>query len=123
MQSPEQSGDKLLVRGITPNGFRIGGQHYDSPLLLYGSAIYDWKDARLDIAGGLLSLTQLEPRAELVLVGTGAHMQTLAVAFVQAMKQQAMTVEAMDSRSAARTFNLLVMEGRRVAAALLPPNF
>ena len=122
MQGTEKPTDKPLVRGITPGGFRISGQIYDRPILLCGSQIYDWVDAQLHEAGTLLGLGQLSPPPELVLIGTGAHMHPAGPALVKAMKAAGMAVDYMDSRSAARTYNILVLEGRAVAVALLPPD-
>lgn len=122
MDADANKADKPLVRGITPSGFRISGQIYDRPILLYGNHIFDWSTAQLDSADGLLGLAQLHPRPELLVIGTGAQMRPVGTALRQALKAQAIVVEAMESRSAARTYNILVMEGRFVAAALLPPD-
>ena len=122
MEGGEKNNDKPLVRGITSSGFRISGQIYDRPLLLFGGSVYDWSDAQLTRADNLLSLAEFTLPPELLLVGTGAQMQSVAPEFIQALKTHGIAVEVMDSRSAARTYNILVMEGRQVAAALLPPN-
>ena len=114
--------DIPLVRGITASGFRIAGHIYDQPLLLYRSNIYQWPDAQLVQAGALLSLANLDPKPELLIIGSGAQMQRADASLIDEMKRHGINVDVMDSRSAARTYNLLVLEGRRVAVALLPPN-
>lgn len=39
---------------------------------------------------------------------------------MQALKKRGLSVECMDTGAACRTYNVLMAEGRRVAAALLP---
>lgn len=64
-------------------------------------------------------LLALEPRPEVVLLGSGAT-QRFAPASVRAgLMQRGIGLECMDNAACARTFNLLVNEGRHVAAAFL----
>jgi uncharacterized protein len=58
---------------------------------------------------------------ELLLLGLGRRMAPVAPALRAALKAHGIAVEAMDTGAACRTYNLLVAEDRRVAAALLPP--
>ena len=48
-------------------------------------------------------------------------MAPVAPALRAALKAHGIAVEAMDTGAACRTYNLLLAEDRRVAAALLPP--
>jgi uncharacterized protein len=59
---------------------------------------------------------------EVLLVGTGKHQKFLSAELVQPMWAQGVGVEVIDTRAAARTYNILVAEGRRVVAALMVPN-
>ncbi|KAL0950071.1 hypothetical protein HGRIS_010075 [Hohenbuehelia grisea] len=60
------------------------------------------------------------PRPEILLLGTGKHL-VMPPPFVRSQLQQlGIQLEAMDTRNACSTYNLLSEEGRRVAAALLP---
>ena len=56
---------------------------------------------------------------QLVLLGTGATQKFPATNIRAAFAQRRIGLEVMDVGAACRTFNLLVQEGRRVAAALL----
>ncbi|MEJ5210350.1 MAG: Mth938-like domain-containing protein [Burkholderiales bacterium] len=57
--------------------------------------------------------------ADIVLLGTGPRLCFPSSRLVQALPRQGIGLEVMDSFAAARTYNILLSEGRRVAAALL----
>ncbi|KAJ3296504.1 hypothetical protein HDU79_006529 [Rhizoclosmatium sp. JEL0117] len=67
---------------------------------------------------GLLEVVR--PTPEILVVGTGAQMQRMPQHLRSYLNGLGMQVEIMSTRHAASTYNLLVQEGRRVAAALLP---
>lgn len=62
-------------------------------------------------------IAQLEP--EMVLLGTGDRQRFPRPHLIQALLARGVGVEAMDTAAACRTYNIIMMEGRRVAAALL----
>ena len=73
-------------------------------------------------AGGLalkdfLLIADLQP--EVVVLGTGSRLQFPAPAATQPLIQARIGLEVMDTAAACRTYNILMGEGRRVAAALL----
>ncbi len=57
--------------------------------------------------------------AEIVLVGTGDSLRFLHHRLLQSLARAHVGVEVMDTRAACRTYNILVAEGRKVAAALI----
>jgi len=57
---------------------------------------------------------------QIVLIGTGARQRFLAASLIQPLNRLGIGVESMDTQAAARTYNILMNEGRRVVAALLP---
>lgn len=59
---------------------------------------------------------------ELLLIGTGRTTAFPAADVLLALRQERVGVECMDSRATARTYNILVGEGREVAAAMLLPG-
>ena len=65
----------------------------------------------LDFLGGL--------GVEIVLLGTGENLRFLQPRLLQSLAQARIGVEVMDTRAACRTYNILVAEGRKVAAALI----
>jgi uncharacterized protein len=61
----------------------------------------------------------LEFMPELVIFGSGAQLRFPPVALTAALNRQRIGVETMDLQAACRTYNVLMAEGRQVAAALL----
>ncbi|MCG6885896.1 MAG: MTH938/NDUFAF3 family protein [Proteobacteria bacterium] len=58
-------------------------------------------------------------KPELILLGTGATLQFPAADILAPVHQAGLGIEIMGTAAACRTFNILVDEGRNVAAALL----
>lgn len=58
---------------------------------------------------------------EVVLLGTGARQRFPAAAILARFLSRGVGIEVMDNAAAARTFNVLVAEGRRVVAAFMLP--
>ena len=59
---------------------------------------------------------------EILLLGCGPQIAFLDPLLRQAIRDRGVKVEVLDSGAACRTFNLLVTEGRAVAAALIAVN-
>ena len=57
---------------------------------------------------------------EVMLVGTGTRQRLLHPALYAPLSKLGIGVEAMDTQAAARTYNILMAEGRRVVVALMP---
>lgn len=67
------------------------------------------------------SAPQKPPDAtEVILVGTGRKQRFLPSGATRKLLDMGVGVEIMDTQAAARTYNILMAEGRRVIAALLP---
>lgn len=105
------------IQGFRGQGFRVGGVDYPSGVVASAAGGAAWAATDLDalseadLPGGEL---------DLLILGTGPTMRRPPPALVKAAAARGLAVEAMDSRAAARTYNMLLAEGRRVAAALLP---
>lgn len=57
--------------------------------------------------------------AEIVLLGTGPRLRFPPVALQRLILQAGAGLETMDAMAACRTYNILAVEGRKVAAAIL----
>ena len=61
-----------------------------------------------------------EPPIEILLIGSGAAFELAPPALRQALGARSIALECMDTGAACRTYNVLMAEDRRVAAALIP---
>jgi uncharacterized protein len=106
----------LLVDGVSGDGWRIGGEILAAPVL-----IANGRAETVAPADGLACLDPvlaLVPRPEVLLLGTGARLVWPPAEMRRAAAAAGIALEAMDSRAAARTWNVLAQEGRLVAALL-----
>ncbi len=79
----------------------------------------EWTAAAVTIEG--LAPVVEQGGVELLLLGLGRRMVPVAAVLRAALKARGIAIEAMDTGAACRTYNVLLAEDRRVAAALLPP--
>ncbi|MGB3146792.1 MAG: Mth938-like domain-containing protein [Paracoccaceae bacterium] len=111
----DYSGPAQPIDGYGPGFFRFGGRVWQGPLLVGPAGAAAW--------GGmedLAALKALEGQVDVLLLGTGATLSYADPALMVVMNDLGIGVEPMISPSAARSYNMLLAEGRRVAAALLP---
>ncbi|XP_052577204.1 NADH dehydrogenase [ubiquinone] 1 alpha subcomplex assembly factor 3 [Peromyscus californicus insignis] len=110
--------DSYNSRGFTINGNRVLG-----PCALLPQTVVQWNvGSHQDITEESFSLFwMLEPRIEIVVVGTGNKTERLHSEVLQSMRQRGIAVEVQDTPNACATFNFLCHEGRVTGAALIPP--
>jgi uncharacterized protein len=99
----------------------INAQRYSHALLVLPEApIEPWAPARFDelAAEHFESIAQHEP--EVVLLGTGPTQRFPHPRLTAALAARRIGIESMDTAAACRTYNILMTEGRKVLAALLP---
>jgi uncharacterized protein len=107
--------DATPIDGYGPAFFRIGGEIREGAVLLLPRGLRSW--------GGYGDRERILAQADeidVLLVGTGPQMAYLPAEFRTALDAAGIGVEAMASAQACRTYNVLLGEGRRVGAALLP---
>jgi uncharacterized protein len=98
---------------------QVNSQRYQSSLIVMAEQVLDWAPSgfsQLD-AGHLEILRTLGP--EIVLLGTGPAQRFPHPRLTAPLAAAGIGVEVMDLKAACRTYNILVAEARRVAAALL----
>lgn len=107
--------DAKPVEGYGPGFFRIGGEVIEGPVITAQSGTRTWGGFD-DIA----ALQALIPETDVIFIGTGAEIAHLPSGLRAQLEEAGVGVEAMASPAAARTYNVLLSEGRRVALAMLP---
>ena len=100
---------------IAVNGRRLTRSFLLTPQRL----IEDWPPASFDSMSeaDLLAVANLD--CPIVLLGTGARQRFPAPALMRQLIERRVGVEVMNSHAACRTYNILMAEGRDVAAALI----
>jgi uncharacterized protein len=102
-------------------GFRFAGMSHRGSILILPSGIYAWPPTRSE----QISLQALEPalaeaeELDLLLLGSGPSLVPPAPDVRAGFAQRGLALEAMDTGAACRTYNVLLAEARKVAAALI----
>ncbi len=113
----------ILRVQTTETGFRlqIGNSAHESSVILSASGITPWSPTRPE---------ELEQRhfeqlalleAEVIVLGTGNSLVFPDPLLTQALTNAQIGLEVMNTQAACRTYNVLLGDGRPVAAALLLP--
>jgi len=108
-------GTAMPIEGYGPGFFRVGGHLLRGPCLItpWGAGVWGGLEdtaAPLSLAG----------RIDVLFVGMGTEIAHVPCRFRDAVEAGGIGVEVMNSPAACRTYNVLLSEGRRIAAALLP---
>jgi uncharacterized protein len=109
-----------VIRAYGPGLLRIGERTFDRSVIVTADTLIEgWRPARIDDLQptDLEPLLQLEP--EVLLIGSGARQGFPGRATLSALYATRLGFEIMGTGAACRTYNVLVAEGRKVAAALI----
>ena len=109
------------ITAYGPGFIEVNAQRIEHALLLMPEQpIALWAPARFEdlVASHFEALLAAEP--EVVLLGTGARQRFAHPRLTAALTARRIGVESMDTGAACRTYNILMTEGRKVLAALLP---
>lgn len=115
MRMNEVTYEGVPVDGYGPGFFRIEGQVLEGPVLVTPQGKIAWAGLADDAP-----LMALRGQVDVLFIGTGAQIAPLPADLRQALEAAELPFELMGSPSAARSYNVLLSEGRRVAAALMP---
>ncbi len=102
-------------------GFRFADMSHRGSILALPSGVRAW-DAT---DAGAIDLNSLAPvlaereGIDLLLVGTGLDIAALPQALRRELKESGIGLDVMQTGAAARTYNILLAENRKVAAALI----
>jgi uncharacterized protein len=109
------------IEAYGAGGFRFAGMSHRGSILALPDGVWAWPPrAPVDIDEASLALV-FEKRAaiDFLLVGTGQDPALLAEPVRRRLRAAGLSFDAMPTRAAASTYNVLFAEGRRVAAALI----
>lgn len=111
-----------LIRSYGPGHFLIGQHEWRSPVLVTPTVTTVWNVARADEVSldNLAPLKSVPVPTELLVLGCGKRALFIAPDTRALLKGAGMALEVVDTGSACRIYNVLLAEGRRVAAALIP---
>lgn len=109
-----------LITGYGSGYVQVNGRRYEESLIVLPDRVIAGWAVRAFAELSAHHLSEILPhRPEIVLLGTGARQRFPAPALLADLILSDIGFEVMDTQAACRTYNILVAEGRRVAAALI----
>ena len=116
----EQSGGRNAFTGYGEGYVEVSGTRYRESLVVSGDRIVaDWPARSVEALSADHMAAIVELRPEIVLIGTGARFEFPDQGLLVPLQKAGIGVEVMDTQAACRTYNILLGEGRNVAAALI----
>jgi len=112
-------GGHNLITAYGAGYVAVNGQRHQASLIVMPDRILPWAVAAFDdLAPESFELVKSE-KPEIVLLGTGPRQRFPDPGLTASLREARIGLEVMDLQAACRTYNILVAEERRVAAALL----
>ncbi|MFO1422422.1 MAG: Mth938-like domain-containing protein [Candidatus Competibacteraceae bacterium] len=112
--------NRYSITGYGPDWVRVNQQEFRRSVIVTPERLVsDWPPRTFgDLAEAHFeAMKALEP--EIVLLGTGRRQRFPHPSLIRCLLERGVGVEIMDTAAACRTYNIVMLEGRRVAAALL----
>jgi uncharacterized protein len=113
---------RWAIEAYGAGGFRFADMSHRGSIMALPSGVRAWTAVQpTDISIEALAplLDEPEGTVDLLLVGTGKSLAPIAAAVRQRLREAGIRVDVMATGAAVSTYNILLEEGRPVAAALL----
>jgi uncharacterized protein len=120
--TPLIPGDRQVIDSYGPGRFLVSGEQHAGSVIVFSDRTVAWPVASFaEISlGGLDAVIGAETPVDVLIIGCMRTPQPVPAALRTALRGQGIGCDAMDTGAACRTYNVLLSEGRRVAAALIP---
>jgi uncharacterized protein len=119
--TPVVPAGRQLIQAYREGGFTVAGVRHQGSLLVMPERTLAWPVDTLAAVTltSLAPLTVADPAVELLILGCGPSFAPAPPPLRDALRAHGIVVEGMATPAACRTFNVLLAEDRRVAAALI----
>lgn len=115
----ETGAGQNLIHAYAPGSVTINNMAYSRSLIVTPAQAWDWPPAGFDdLLAAHFEMIAGMP-VEVVILGTGAKLRFPHPRLTRPLVEAKIGLEVMDTGAACRTYNILMGDGRRVAAALL----
>ena len=112
---------RQLIQAYGNGGFRIADTAHSGSVLVFPEETLAWPPVswqQVDLAG-LAPVIKATPKIEVLLIGCGPVLLWVPDDIRDGLRAAGIVVDGMDTGAACRTYNVLLAEERRVAAALI----
>jgi uncharacterized protein len=118
---PVVSGYTTVITAYGDGGFTVAGERRPGSILLMPESVGSWSVTDFDdlTVEALDTIAENSDDIEILIVGTGDRPALLSPDLREHFKSRGVSIEAMATGPACRTYNVLLAEHRLVAAALI----
>jgi uncharacterized protein len=112
---------KKIIEAYGNGGFKVNAERIEGSIVIMPDAVFNWQISSfsaINIAA-LKDVIDNSKNIEILLLGCGKKIDFLPRDIEENLKQHKIKVEYLDSGSACRTYNVLLGEGRAIAAAII----
>lgn len=119
--TPAIPAGRQVVESYGAGRFRVSGRVYEGSILVFAERTSPWPVGAMDqlTRDSLAPVVAAAGELDILLLGCGARLAPVSQELREALRAHGVVIEAMDTGAACRTYNVLVAEARRVAAALI----
>lgn len=115
--TPRVPKDRQIIKAYGDGGFNVSGDAHDGSVLVFLTETRAWSgDITLD---ALQPVIEHPNKPEILVVGCGEKFTLPSEKLRANLKEKGIVLEWMDTAAACRTYNVLAIEERAVAAALI----
>lgn len=115
--TPIVPGHRQLVQAYGDGAFRISGVQHTGSVIVFPETVFPWS-GELTTAG-LADVLAASADIEILILGCGPSMTLIPSDLRRTLREHGIAPEPMDTGAGCRTYNVLLAEDRRVAAALV----
>ena len=110
-----------MIDGYGNGGFTIAGNRHEGSMLVFPDRSLPWDAGKTDDISleALTHVFEFSKEIEILIIGCGPTFEAVPAGIREGLKAHGVVLEWMDTGAACRTYNVLLAEGRRVAAALI----
>lgn len=117
----DHSDAKYQITAYTAGTITVNGKNYSHGLLIMADHLLEnWGPNSVEELSASHFQEMVAYKPQVVLLGTGPTLRFPNAAIFAELYRHQIGVEIMDTAAACRTYTLLISEGRRVIAGLLP---
>ncbi|MBY0355273.1 MAG: Mth938-like domain-containing protein [Rickettsiales bacterium] len=119
--TPLLSETRQLIQSYGGGGFKIAQKEYVGPVIVLPDQTFSWQMAAAPslCLEDLALIETYAAQIDLLIIGGGKSSLFVPPLLRDRLRKLHITIDAMDTGAAVRTFNVLLAEERRVAAALM----
>ena len=119
--TPRLEAGRQRIQSYGGGGFKIGGQRFDGSVFVLPDQVLHWYCPSYQTLAepDFELIRDYASKIDILLLGCGGRGAPPRADLAALMRRDDVVLETMETGAACRTFNVLLLEDRRVAAALI----